>query len=351
VTRQTLVESNTSSPTFASLYDTAATLPIPPRIAKELRGQSQSGDHRALPVGSPGKVGFLYARVDSPGDKPVADRSVVAEKIAKAPLALMRPLYTDPLQPGTPMLYIMTTGAGLAHNDRHLVDIRVGETRPASALITTQAATPIHRMDVGLAIQHVNLTVGPGSTVEYMPDHVIPYGGSRAHLSMRVTAAHESCVIVSDCTAAGRLGRGEWHRYDALSMETRIDQPRADHPHDCGRLGESGYRPLVIDRGLLRPHTSSRLLAMRNYGAWSNVWIAVPSPQATQALLDVLRRLPNSDFPASVRWATSTLPYESGVWVRILAATADEARIARDRLWTAARETLLSAPAPRLRKY
>ena len=206
-------------------------------------------------------------------------------------------------------------------------------------------------MDVGLAIQHVNLTVGPGSTLEYMPDHVIPYEGSRAHLSMRVTAARGGCAIVSDCIAAGRLGRGEWHRYDALSMETRIDQPRADHPHDCGRLGESGYRPLVIDRGLLRPHTSSRLLAMRNYGAWSNVWIAVPSPQATQALLDVLRRLPNSDFPASVRWATSTLPYESGVWVRIFAATADEARIARDRLWTAARETLLSAPAPRLRKY
>lgn len=348
---QTQVGSNVSSPTFASLYDAAATLPIPPRIAKELRSQPMSGDHRALPVGSPGKVGFLHARVDSTGDNLAGKRSVVAEKIVKAPLALMRPLYTDPHQPGTPLLYIMTTGAGLAHNDRHLVDIRVGETRPASALITTQAATPIHRMDVGLAIQHVNLTVGPGSTVEYMPDHVIPFGGSRAHLSLRVTAARGGCAIVSDCIAAGRLGRGEWHRYDALSMETRIDQPCANHPHDFARLGESDCRPLVIDRGLLRPHTGSRLLGMRNYGAWSNVWIVAPSPPATQALLDVLRRLPNSDFPASVRWATSTLPYESGIWVRILAATADEARIARDRLWTAARETLLSAPAPRLRKY
>ncbi|MBY0790990.1 urease accessory protein UreD [Corynebacterium pseudokroppenstedtii] len=351
MTPQTKVESNISTPTFVSLYDAAATLPIPPRITKELRSHPVSGDHRALPVGSPGKVGFLYARVDSTGDKHAGHRSVVAEKIVKAPLALMRPLYTDPHQPGTPLLYVMTTGAGLAHNDRHLVDIRVGEAKPASALITTQAATPIYRMDVGLAIQHVNLTVGPGSTLEYMPDHVIPYEGSRAHLSMRVTAARGGCAIVSDCIAAGRLGRGEWHRYDALSMETRIDQPRADHPHDCRRLGESGYRPLVIDRGLLRPHSGSRLLGMRNYGAWSNVWIVVPSPQATQALLDVLRRLPNSDFPASVRWATSTLPYESGVWVRIFAATADEARIARDRLWTAARETLLSAPAPRLRKY
>ncbi|MGV0335510.1 urease accessory protein UreD [Corynebacterium kroppenstedtii] len=348
---QSTVESNISSPTFASLYDAAATLPVPPRITRELRSQPQAGDHRALPVGSPGKVGFLYARVDSTGDSPVADRSVIVEKVAKAPLTLMRPLYTDPNQPGTPLLYIMTTGAGLAHNDRHLVDIRVGETRPASALITTQAATPIHRMDVGLAIQHVNLTVGPGSTVEYMPDHVIPYEGSRAHLSMRVTTSHGGCAIISDCIVAGRLGRGEWHRYDALSMETRIDQPRAGQPRDFGRLVESDCRPLVIDRGLLRPHTGSRLLGMRDYGVWSNVWMVAPSPQSTRILLDELRRLPSSDFPASVRWATSALPYESGAWVRILAATADEARIARDRVWTAARETLLSAPAPRLRKY
>lgn len=351
MTPQIPVESNASSPTFASLYDTATELPIPPRIAGELRSQPQSGDHRPLPVGSPGKVGFLYARVDSPGDTSVVGRSVVVEKIAKAPLALMRPLYTDPHQPGTPLLYIMTTGAGLAHNDRHLVDIRVGETRPASALITTQAATPIHRMDVGLAIQHVSLTVGPGNTVEYMPDPVIPYGGSRAHLSMRVTAAHESCAIVSDCIAAGRLGRGEWHRYNALSMETRIDQPRAGQLRDLGRLGESDCRPLVIDRGLLRPRTGSRLLGMRDYGAWSNVWMVAPSSKSAQTLLGVLRRLPDSDFPASVRWATSTLPYESGIWVRILAATANEAQIARDRVWTAARETLLSTPAPRLRKY
>ena len=348
---QTTVEGDTSSPTFVSLFDTAATLPIPPRIAGELRSHPTSGDHRALPVGSHGKVGFLYAKVDSPGDKPVGNRSVVAEKIAKAPLALMQPLYTDPHRPGTPLLYIMTTGAGLAYNDRHLVDIRVGETTPASALITTQTATPIHRMDVGLAIQHVNLTVGLGSTVEYMPDHVIPYEGSRAHLSMRITAVQGSCAIVSDCLVAGRLGRGEWHRYDGLSMETRIDQPRANQPHDCRRLGESDCKPLVIDRGLLRPHTSSQLLGMRDYGAWSNVWMVAPTPQSTRELLDVLRGLPSSVFPESARWATSTLPYEAGVWVRILAATADETRIARDRVWTAARETLLSAPAPRLRKY
>ncbi len=351
MTPQISVESTISSPTFASLYDTTATLSIPPRIVRELCNQSQSGGHRTLPVGSPGKVGFLYARVDSIGDTPPGKRSVVAERIAKAPLALMRPLYTDPHQPGAPLLYIMTTGAGLAHNDRHFIDIRVGETRPASALITTQAAMPIHRMDVGLAVQHVNLTVGPESTVEYMPDHVIPYEGSRAHLSMRVTAARGGCAIVSDCIVAGRLGRGEWHRYDALSMETRIDQPRADQPRDRRQLGESDCRPLVIDRGLLRPRTGSRLLGMRDYGAWSNVWMVAPSPQSTQALLEMLRRLPSSNFPASVRWTTSTLPYESGVWVRILAATADEAQIARNRVWTAARETLLSIPAPRLRMY
>lgn len=289
--------------------------------------------------------------MDPTGDKSVADRSVVTEKIAKAPLALMRPLYTDPHQPGTPLLYMMTTGAGLAYNDRHLVDIRVGEKGPASALITTQAATPIHRMDVGLAIQHVNLTVGPGSTLEYMPDHVIPYEGARAHLSMKIIVAQGGCAIVSDCIVAGRLGRDEWHRYDALSMETRIDQSRADQPRDYGQLGESDCRPLVIDRGLLRPHGGNRLLGMRGYGAWSNVWMVTPSPQSARTLLDMLRGLPLSDFPASVRWATSTFPYESGIWVRILAATADEARIARDRVWTAARETLLSTPAPRLRKY
>ena len=248
------------------------------------------------------------------------------------------------------MLYIMSTGAGLAQNDRQLVDIRVGGEEPASALITTQAATPIHRMDVGMAVQHVTMTVSAGSVLEYIPDHVVPYGGSRSHLSLEAIVSSGGCAIVSDCVTAGRLGRGERHSYDVLSMETQISQRlRVSSGHNG--LFRNRVRPLARDRGVFSPHTGGGLVGMRNFGAWANVWIIAPSSASTLSVLEAVRELPTPASSGTLRWAASTLPYESGVWVRILSATAEEAREARDAVWTTARMVLLGASAPRLRKY
>jgi urease accessory protein len=61
------------------------------------------------------------------------------------------------------------------------------------------------------------LTVGENAYLEYLPDQLIPFAGSRFDQSMRVDLARGASLILWDRVAPGREASGELFRYESLA--------------------------------------------------------------------------------------------------------------------------------------
>ena len=299
----------------------------------------------SLPVGSPGKVGVLDLdyRFDVEG------RTVLADRYQKSPLQVMRPLYVDPVLPHVPVTYLMSTGGGVVGGDRLDIDVRLADR--SHAMITTQAATRIHRMDAGFATQDVTLTLGAGAVCEWVPDPLIPYAGSRFQQRLRATIPEDAVLVVSDVLTAGRVARGERWAVDALVSQVELARPDGT--------------PVVVD--------TTRIMGRAGAGVGAGVGAGQTGPDddmvtgGSDAIgtLFVLAPGPAADLAASmraaigssvgVRWdevrcGVSTLPEGCGAWARVVGGSPEAVDAAVRAVWSAARKHVLGAPAPDLRK-
>lgn len=291
---------------------------IPRELAAFGAGDAPAG---ALPAGAPGKDGLVeleFAPEPGGGSGWVRHRR-------RTPLTVMRPLHVDPADPGLPVTYLMATGAGLVQGDRTTVDVTVRDS--ARALVTTQAATKVHRMDHGHATAATKLAVGAGARLEYLPDPAILHAGSRLHQSLTATVAEGATLIAADAIVSGRLAHGERHGYDAVVAT--MDIRAADG------------LPLVRDRLILAPGGS----AVVTGGADVIGSLIVVTPHAGAALA-ALREV----CVPGVRWAASALPHGAGAWARYLTDDTDAATAAAHAGWAAARRAACNAPAFDLRR-
>ncbi|MEU2767344.1 urease accessory protein UreD [Streptomyces diastaticus] len=281
-----------------------------------------------LGPGSPAKVGVLDLEFALRGD-----RTELVGRYQKTPLQIMRPLYVDPAVPGMAFTYVMATGGGVAQADRYRQDLVCGPG--TQALFTTQAATKVYRMEHDYATQRVHLTAGEGSYVEYLPDAVIPFAGSRFHQSSVVTADETATVVYAETVTGGRLARGERHEYTVFTSDLEIRRPD-------GTL-------LAVDTMRLRPEdvggvTGPGVFAGHDHVASVHV---VSTRRPAQEIADTLHR---SLADADVLHGTSVLPEACGAWTRILGHEQPCVTAAVHTAWDAVRRLLLGHPAPDLRK-
>lgn len=200
----------------------ALTPPIPREVRRFVEadnagvasGRKASG---VLGVGKPGKVGVLDLTLGA-GER--TGRTGLKERFVKAPMSLTRPLYVDPADDKHAVVYLRTTGGGLAENDR--IRQRITLEAGADATVTTQAATNVHRMNAGLACQWTSFELGEGAHLEYLPGHTTMYGGARLVQLTEFDVPAAASLIAGEITLAGRLARGEAHQFDALSLAMRV---------------------------------------------------------------------------------------------------------------------------------
>jgi UreD urease accessory protein len=98
-------------------------------------------------------------------------------------------------------------------------------TAPGSAVhITAQAATKIHAARQNYPAQLVNLRAGAGAgaVLEYLPDPVVPFRGSRLFQRLCLTVHDEASVILGETLLPGRTAHGEAHAYDLYWAETEV---------------------------------------------------------------------------------------------------------------------------------
>ncbi|TKR23567.1 urease accessory protein UreD [Cellulomonas hominis] len=285
-----------------------------------------------LPAGSPGKVGLLELGFGLTGRG-----TELVHHYQKSPLQIMHPLYYDERRPDLPYTYLMSTGGGVLQGDRLRTDLAFGAG--TSAHVTTSAYTKVLRMEQDYAVAQVNLDVADGAYVEYVPDPVLLFTDARLYQRTRATVAPGATLVLADTVVAGRLARGERHRYAALAADLEVDRPDGS--------------PVAVDRVRLVPDGGSpggpAVLGGRD--VLGTLCVLTPLAPAAE-LRDLLRDAvaPASGSGSGVLAGVSTLPGDAGAWVRLVGdRTADVVR-ATDLAWRAVRQHLTGVPAPAIRK-
>lgn len=297
----------------------------PDRVPREVARYAGRPD--TLGVGRPGKIGLLELGFERAGG-----RTELVHHYQKSPLQIMRPLYVDPVRPDLPVVYLMATGGGIVQADRLRLDVECGAD--TSVLVTTQAATKVHRMDSDYATQLINLTVGPRSYVEYLPEPTIPFANSRFYQRCTVIADPSATVLVGETVLAGRLARGERYSFDVFASDFEVRRPTGE-PVAIDTVRLEPARMVAGAPAMLGPHT-----IMGSFYAVSPLASATEIADALHAALD----------GSPVLCGVSTLPLDGGAWLRLLGSDPPAMTAAMRAAWDATRRLLIGTPAPALRK-
>ena len=252
--------------------------------------------------------------------------------------------FTLPLQVLTPLALgtdasvvsmLNPTGAVLG-GDRLRVDVHVGPG--AHAVLTTPSATKIYRADGPPAVQTVRLTVEDDATLEWMPDHTIPFAGAASCQRMHASVAPRGRLVLVDAYAAGRVAHGERWRFRHLESALTVADARGWLVHDRFVLSHErdGWSGLGYTEGAPYFATLAAILPEAD------------GEDGVEALLATVRAALGR--AGGVRGAVARLP-RRGALVRCLADHAPGLEGAVRDVWAAVRAATGGAPAMELRKY
>ena len=251
-------------------------------------------------------------------------RTYLARHFATYPHHLTRALYLDRAAPEAATVYLQSLSGGLTQDDR--VALRVSAAGRAIAHVTTQAATKVHSMERGFALQQVNLEALAESHLEYIADPTICFPHSRLVARTDLCVAAGASAVLSESYL--------WHdprgtdvlAFDTLSMETAIRRPDG-HLIALDRSLLTSARGLSGNPALLGPYCALGTLFAVGRGCTGDTALA-----AVRMALEAL---------AGIYPGVSRLPADAGLWIRILAVDGATLRTAMDCAWRKCHESIL----------
>ncbi|RUP23678.1 MAG: urease accessory protein UreD [Curvibacter sp.] len=271
-----------------------------------------------MAAGAPGKRGHLGL-----GFEMRRGRSVLSHLQRQSPLLVQQALYWDEAMPQLPICTVLSVGGGTLQGDRLSIDVDVADG--ACAHVTTQGATRVHTMDANCALQAVNLSVGAAAYLEYLPDVLIPYRGSRYASQTHICLHPEGSLLLSEVVMAGRHHHGEGERfaYELLSLATRVFRPDGD--------------AMFTEKMLIAPlqHPITQPSVMHDQHVFGTLFILTP-PQVSQRIL--ARARPLCRFDQAPYAGISELPGQAGLMCRVLGSEAESVRLQLRVFWQLARE-------------
>lgn len=254
-------------------------------------------------------------------------RTVVREQYSQVPLFAQKALYLEKSLPNMAYMYVMSPSGGVLQGDSYELDVSLSDG--AMAHLTTQGATRIYRMEKGFATQHVKLSAGRGCYLEYMPDQIIPYSGSRFY-QQTTLAAHDATIVYSEVLAPGRVAMGESFQYDICCLRVEA-------------VDERGRRRFA-DSAMLKPKKRDmRAAGIMEQDVVGSMYILAPA----RFVADLARQV-----GAAVQGVggCSILPHDCGISARVLGKTAGDVRSAMHGAAAAARAVVLGAQFSAIRK-
>lgn len=295
----------------------------------------RAGEGRPRARGQRGELHLTLARVRG--------RTELVECRWRPPLQVHRALHPDPAAPDMAFVYVTSLGGGVVQGDRLRIEVRAGPG--ARAHLTTQGATRIYRAETGHAEQALRLEAAAGAYVEYLPEPLIPFRGSRWVQTAEIVLHPEAQVLYGELWVPGRVAMGERFAYDLLLHRLAVRSPEGAvlvaetaclRPAAAGLAGPAvlGEFDVVGSLYVLTRQADAIRLAARLHEAGQpegGSVVGVASPEALAG--------------------ATVLPGGAGVLFRVVAATEGGARGALHRAWAAAREALGAGPPPPVRRY
>jgi urease accessory protein len=114
------------------------------------------------------------------------------------------------------ILYVVNPTGGVLEGDVLEAEIRVESG--AHAIVTAPSATKIHRMEARPAESRTRLDVAQGAVLEYLPEPIIPFSGSRYIENLSIDVSEGGRLLAWEIVAPGRAARGELFKYDLLGL-------------------------------------------------------------------------------------------------------------------------------------
>ena len=246
---------------------------------------------------------------------------------------------------GMATVYIQCCSGGLFENDA--VRARIDCGPGAKAHLTTSAATVVHSMEVGEATQTVEIVIGTGGLMEYLPDPTILFPDARLSNRVRVHLGERAVALVGDTVLTHDPGY------------PRADNAGANSP-GVSNLGRQRLRNEIAVQS-----SSGDLLACDRWEAGGDAGTrlipGILGPYRCQASFLVLgQELPVSELLDRIRVGlarqfgvyagASSLPNDCGLVVRLLSADAADVKAGLHAAWDCARRLLLGKEAIGRRK-
>ena len=276
-------------------------------------------------VGRVGELRLDYAKRDG--------RTVITHSYFTTPWKLLPPIYLD--DTGAAYTLLVNPSGGLVGGDGLSIDMNLD--RDSHVLVSAPSANRVYRSEGKLSEQIINITVGPDAILEWLPEHTIPFAGSRFRQSIHATLAPGATIILWDALASGRMARDERWAFSDLENEIQITTAS----------GEA-----LVERYVLEPASDLRgvgLVEEWDYVASFYVVNDAVSPEIWAELESKCAAM-LENLPGQVLGGVSRPPVQ-GLAIKLLARTAPDLTHMLDLLWAEVREALWNLPPVSLRKY
>jgi len=260
-----------------------------------------------------------------------AGHTVLAASRQQAPLQVVRAFA---LEDGSALAHLHNVSGGLLGGDRLELRARVGAG--GSAQLTTTGATRIYRARERApdAMQQNQISVDQNALLEYVPDPIIPFAGSRFCQQTTIKLAPGAGLFWWEILAPGREARGELFAYDRMELMMDIWTPN---------------RLIAAERVRLEPrmHAVSSLARLGDYRYWATFYICRvgAGPKLWATAEERLREVAASvSPPGETRWGISTLAAD-GLVVRCLSRQGRWVLAGLRQIWAAAKSFLYGREA------
>jgi urease accessory protein len=185
-------------------------------------------------------------------------RTILQHQYATVPAQIIRPFYEPDDERA--YVYLLTPTGGMLGGDR--LDIHVVLEPGAQVCLTTASATKVHPSTDLFAEHSLVIELGPGSSLEYLPEPTILFRDACWRQRTIVRRAADSRLLFAEGWSAGRVARQEIFAFscletsvevytaERLSLFDRMHIRPASYPHQ--HLGLWGHRPHLLTMCLLQ---------------------------------------------------------------------------------------------------
>lgn len=300
------------------------------------RTEEMSFNARALPSSSPvphpfrGRLRLCFERAQA------AQQTALAVCEQEPPLKVVRAF---PIDDGASLVHLHNLSGGVLGGDHLELSVEVGPH--AAAQLTSTSATRLYRSRraAAPAVQRNRIRVGEDALLEYLPDALIPFAGSRYCQETRIELAAGAGLFWWETVAPGREARKEIFAYDLLQL--KLDLKAGDLWLARERIKlEPEARPLSSP-ARLGPYRYFSTFYICRVGLDEARW-----PVLERELAELAAQLSR---PSKVTWGVSMLPAH-GLVVRALSVQGRDVWAGLLAFWRAAKLRLYGRTAVPPRK-